>query len=270
MHLKNFPKTPYFFGNKDLGQIDFPNLSLNVRLGISEEDDSSFYRSYTVQDGQRPDVVSTILYGTPEYYWTFFLINPQIREKGWPLTSYEFEKKIQMEMPGQVLTFFGESSPGVHAIVGTFPIGSRARGSISGASGIVYRRDPLRGQIFVTQESGTFIANEDIVDTLEGEPQYRLTSRIACTADMGIDHYEDADGLTIDVDYRYDFRGKAEGETLGGSFDNPEFPDPNGVFRPVTYRELYERENEEKSTLRVFTPGTIPQVVALYKKSLNR
>lgn len=56
---------------------------------IQLDDKSIDYIGYTIQDGQRPDQVSTQLYNTPEHYWTLFHLNPRLHNglEGWPLSS---------------------------------------------------------------------------------------------------------------------------------------------------------------------------------------
>lgn len=57
------------------------------------------YKKYRIKDGDRPEIVSNILYGDPKYHWTFFLINDALKEgtKGWPMSSNEFDEHIETE-----------------------------------------------------------------------------------------------------------------------------------------------------------------------------
>ncbi len=57
------------------------------------------YKKYRIKDGDRPEIVSNLLYGDPKYHWTFFLINDSLREgtKGWPMSSNEFDEYIETE-----------------------------------------------------------------------------------------------------------------------------------------------------------------------------
>jgi hypothetical protein len=63
-------------------------------------DDASSYTYYEIFDGDRPDIVSHKLYGTPKYYWTLFLLNERLRKglnSEWPLSSYDFSKYVDRE-----------------------------------------------------------------------------------------------------------------------------------------------------------------------------
>lgn len=54
------------------------------------------YLNYVIDDGSRPDIVSHYLYGTPEYHWTFFVINDNLRlsKKDWPLSDIELDESV--------------------------------------------------------------------------------------------------------------------------------------------------------------------------------
>ena len=71
-YFRYFPKLDYDLDdNKQFRQaVDLFRIS---KVVSSVEDDITFYRYYTIQDGERPDHVSQSLYNTVDYYWTFFL-----------------------------------------------------------------------------------------------------------------------------------------------------------------------------------------------------
>ena len=103
--FRNFPKTDYdFLGNGV--QTRIIDLFRFVKPNEQFTDELAFYSYYEIQEGDRPDVVSQKLYGTPEYYWTFFIINEHLRTglSSWPLSSDEFEKYMAEEYPGVVVT----------------------------------------------------------------------------------------------------------------------------------------------------------------------
>ena len=72
-YFKYFPKLQYDLDdNKATKEIvdvfRFAKIVSNTTV-----DDITLYSYYDVIDGERPDHVSQRLYGTPDYYWTFFL-----------------------------------------------------------------------------------------------------------------------------------------------------------------------------------------------------
>ena len=69
-----FPKVGYDLRNDGVLQ-NIVNLYRSVRPLQNFVDDVSAYKFYTVKNGERPDIVSDRLYGTPDFYWTFFIVN---------------------------------------------------------------------------------------------------------------------------------------------------------------------------------------------------
>jgi len=62
-------------------------------------DDVITYTKYQIRDGDRPEIVSNLLYGDPKYQWTFFLLNDSLRDgkSGWPMSLPEFDEYIETE-----------------------------------------------------------------------------------------------------------------------------------------------------------------------------
>lgn len=62
-------------------------------------DDASTYTYYEIKNGERPDTVSSRLYGTPDYYWTFFVANETLKSglNSWPMEYNQFREWIDQE-----------------------------------------------------------------------------------------------------------------------------------------------------------------------------
>ena len=98
--FSKYPKINYdLFG--DGSQFELTNISQSVIVNSNRiQDDSSLYTYYEIENGDRPDIVSHKLYGSADYYWTFFIINNFLREGyqySWPLPSLNFDKMIKRE-----------------------------------------------------------------------------------------------------------------------------------------------------------------------------
>ena len=102
-YFKYFPVTAYGFGNEALPDL-FRNISVYVDVIDQIKQNVSFYNDYYIQEGERPDQISYKLYGTPNYYWTFWFMNDNIREKGWPLTNIQLIEKIAKDYAHKVIT----------------------------------------------------------------------------------------------------------------------------------------------------------------------
>ena len=57
------------------------------------------YAKYQINDGDRPEIVSNLLYGDPKFHWTFFLLNDNLKEgkNGWPRSLTQFDEFIETE-----------------------------------------------------------------------------------------------------------------------------------------------------------------------------
>lgn len=87
-YFRNFPVTAYKFGD-EIEDAFFQNITTYIDLVDEVVDDVSAYSYYNIMDGERPDSLSQKLYGTTDYYWTFYLMNTSLRRQGWPLTQSE-------------------------------------------------------------------------------------------------------------------------------------------------------------------------------------
>ena len=87
-YFRNFPLVDYNFGN-EISSALFQNLTTYVDLVDRVSDDISVYETYTIMDGERPDSLSYKLYGSTDYYWTFYFLNESLRKQGWPIGQQE-------------------------------------------------------------------------------------------------------------------------------------------------------------------------------------
>ena len=60
-------------------------------------DDSLAYKNVRVPNGMRPDQLSYQLYGTPSFYWTFFILNDNLKGglDEWSKDDYELDQYIK-------------------------------------------------------------------------------------------------------------------------------------------------------------------------------
>jgi len=285
-YFNSFPTVKYQFSSTEkTADVEFTNIVSFSEVFEGVADDESLYQFYDVADGERPDIVSQRLYDTPEYYWTFYLLNDGLRQCGWPLSYDSLLAKLNEDIPGECLVFLpsvvdlgDETNFQQHAMIEQFAVGDSIFGQQSGASGVVYARNVNLGQMFVRKTNTIpFQANEVVVDVVAGAPNSQLTVRIVHSpAHLAYHHFEDGDGDHVDVDYAVDFRGRGpEGATdlIGGVFDDLVTPDVYANSAPytgITFREFYEEKNADLSRIKVLRPGTTAKFVALHNKSMAR
>ncbi len=96
--FQQFPKIQY-----DLQETnDFTkrvDVYRHVDVDTLRSDDFSTYIFYEIQDGERPDIVSQKLYRTPDYYWTFFIINDFLQDgfNQWYKSYVDFHRGLEQE-----------------------------------------------------------------------------------------------------------------------------------------------------------------------------
>jgi hypothetical protein len=186
-YFKNFPLTQYdlFFDNQKSDVVDIFRI---VKVKNEFKDDITFYTYYTIQDGERPDVVSTKLYGTPDHFWTFFMVNDHLVNihTDWPLSTNDLQHLIEKKYAGKVLTTDEDIST-------KFVKNNTIEGLVSGARAILLDKDPNLGLIKIEPISGTFVPNEIVRDIATNE--FVTISNLVDFKDVP-HHYEDVNGYT--------------------------------------------------------------------------
>ena len=105
----NFPSIAYTFGDEVTPSL-YQNLSVYIKLIDEISDDIAFFTTLFIQDYDRPDTLSYKLYDTTEFYWTFYYLNTDIRESGWPIPYQDLLPKANKDYPHQDGTTTGDIS----------------------------------------------------------------------------------------------------------------------------------------------------------------
>lgn len=243
-YFKNFGFAEYKFGNNtdiDLSQ----DLTKYVDLIDQVRNNVSFTEKYNILSGDRPDVVSHKLYGTMDYYWTFYLMNEHVRLSGWPLNNDEILDQVKSKYPNRVLTTTSE-------IGALFPVGQVIEGQSSSAIGEIVKRNLDLGQLFVKLTQGTkFTAGETIsyVDTsATGSPTRTLSITGETEQYNAVHHYED-NGVQVDID---------------------PFSGPGVSLTPITYRDRLESRNDALKEIVVIRPDQITTIVSEFQRFVKQ
>ena len=93
--FKNFPTRQYDIESID-ETVNVKDIFRHVDVDDIAADPYINYTYYKVTSGERPDVVSQKLYGTTDFYWTFFIVNDFLKEGigAWPKSEQELERYI--------------------------------------------------------------------------------------------------------------------------------------------------------------------------------
>lgn len=253
MFFRNFPRTTYDYLGDGINR-NIVDIFRFVQPITKFADELDTYTFFQITEGDRPDIVSQLLYGTPEYYWTFFIVNEGLKNgiSSWPLSSQEFEKYIEEEYSGTVITCRSKyvyDGDGLlvsieDSLANRFEIGEPVVGFLSGATGIIKSKDPNLQQLVITNVDGVFQENEIIRGTYTED---FITSYQAIDWQLAPHHYEDGDGREVDNSL---FISGAKSWTESTI---------------VTYREYETNLNEQRSKIRVVQPSRIFEFATAYQ-----
>lgn len=99
--FRQFPLTTYDL-EKTGALTQITDLFRSVTSPQIKLDPTMAYTDYRIDGGARPDVVSQLLYGDPDYYWTFFIINDKLKSghTTWPMSDNQMEAYLTQEYDG--------------------------------------------------------------------------------------------------------------------------------------------------------------------------
>ena len=104
-YFRQFPKLPYDFDRNGIKQtvVDIYRSARPLKAFL---DDLNAYSFYDIKNGERPDIVSQRLYGTTQFYWTFFVINDFLHDglAAWPMSQEKLQAYMKQEYEGVVIT----------------------------------------------------------------------------------------------------------------------------------------------------------------------
>jgi hypothetical protein len=237
-YFKYFKKSNFIVG--DIGPIELVNIQSYSQIFSRITDDITLYSYYTFVNGDRLDVISNKLYGTPEYYWTIILVNPHITN-----TYNDLPKEYNADL----VSYLGGKYPGValklatgESLAGKFNIGETV--TYSTYSGTVLGKYPTLGYINVEVTSeDSFPLNSEF--TLTGVTSGD-TIQIANTIDMyqAPHHYINSDDEWT--------RWNAGQVTAVSILD-------------------YETEiNDENSQIKVIRPEKMYSVITSFEREMKR
>ena len=189
MFFNQFPKTQYSIQNNAIQNIVtdyFRYVDVVDRLAQS----TYAYSTTDILDSERPDTVSQRLYGTPDYYWTFFITNDSLKDGiiSWPKGDSEIKNYIANQYKNiSAFRFpFGEpDSNGNRSTLLGIPIknesylpylrlckiidGSGGAGKIVFSSAKIVDYDPNKSLIWIDNSDITWFSEDAAVNAQVGD-----------------------------------------------------------------------------------------------------
>jgi hypothetical protein len=260
--FKQFPKIDYDFRNSGTTQ-KMTDIYRSIRVLPNFLDQISGYKFYEIINGERPDIVSQRLYGTSNYYWTFFVVNDFLHDgyRAWPMSQEQLSEYIATQYEGYVIT----TDPVVinlqvnNSIVGKFNLGETITGATSGATGTLTKKNIDMNQLVIQNVTGAFIGDPTLV-------QNTTESILGSTSSDSISTYQAF--KYVDAPYYY----YNENDVNKRPVTNAKFipgGTPESDLAYQTYRDYEFELNEERSKIRYIDPNYIEQFVNDFEELLN-
>lgn len=235
--FRNFPIVNYSFGGLP-DKVLFENITAYIKIIDDIKDNVAFYETTFIDDFERPDTLSFKLYGTVNYYWTFYYLNNDIRESGWPLAELELQNKLKSDYPHRTIVTQNDIST-------KFKVGDTVEGQTSGTTGTVVKRFIDLGQI-VVKTSDNFGVGELVI------PNNSISDTITVASEgvqyNSVHHYENSSGEYVDID--------PLNPSLGG-------------LTPITYSDRVYAKNTALREIKILKPNVAAQIQAEYNRLLS-
>jgi len=246
-YFRYFPKDFYRYGNEGLPDY-VQNLSIYVNILDQAKNNISLYNDYYILEGERPDQVSYKLYDTPNYHWSFLIMNDKIREKGWPLTNSQVTTKAQKDFPSTILKTY---SPMIVDGESILKIGETIENIEQSKTAVITGRDVNMGHLKIRPITGSF-REEDIVRVVGTEPTIVVDSVVEeyNSIKYYLDQNDNQIGLGIDPE-------------TGGLVP------PGALVTPFTYLDYYRIQNDDLRQIRIIKPELIVEIVSLFREALK-
>lgn len=266
--FKRFPKVGYdIFRNGVIQNV--VDIYRNVQPFKQQIDNTTLYKFYEIKNGERPDIVSMRLYGSPDYYWTFFIVNEFLHDglSVWPMSQENLSEYMNENYNGWVVN----TRPVIirntdqlitdhrNSLAGRFKIGEEIVGSISGARGTLVQKNVDLNQLVIQNTTGSFIGNPDLINNSTELVIGQTTEDSVSTyrayryADAPHHYYKTGDSEKRSVDHGIFI--------LGGT--------PESQLSYVTNRDYIFETNELRSKIRVVDPNYIAKFVDRFETVIN-
>ena len=273
--FKNFPKVDYRFGDNEL-PVKQQDLSVYIDALDQVKEYGSFYMNYQIQNKQRPDHISQILYDTTDYHWTFFLMNDKLREQGWPVDNSLIYPQAKIYYPNVCITTNGTAlqlDTGIQrplCAAEFFRVGAWVWFEQDKRSAKILRIDQNLGMVHVEMSGVPQLSSQMVVidsnsgKRIQEDPDFQPVEKLESTSIVrrydqwdAPHHYEDTEGNWVYPSY---------------SSTAPYLMDQNSVTtqQSVSYFQRLVEENDKLRSIRVLKPDVIGDVVAEYNRLLKR
>ena len=241
LYFNEFENLTYKFGD-EVDTVIFQNLSIYVDIIDEIKNNITFLNVHTIQEGFRPDQVSIQLYGTPLYHWSFYLLNDDIREQGWPLIRHELEVYTRKIFPNTTITTRDAD------LANKFKVGQTVTGGTTSLSGKIIKRNIDLGQIIIEGDIAFSSGGELFSSTNSSGTSENLTAVSSSKEYLAASHYIDGSAAIVDID-----------PTIG----------PGALLTEKTNEDVYFTTNDNLRQIKVIKPSQITNIVTSFKRAVR-
>ena len=270
--FKKFPTVQYDFDRNGILQ-SMTDIFRHVKPLDNVIDESLAYRFYEIEDGERPDIVSEKIYGTPNYYWTFFVVNERLHDgyREWPMSQIDFSEYLDKKYEGVAIVpgrpSITTNTDGLvisanNSLGGRFQLGETITGQTSNATGTLVQKNVDMHQIILQNVVGNFLGDANSVEVLLGNVSGDQvdTFKIFQYIDAPYQYYHQNDAEKKAVSYSNAFSDTVSGRQSTVDEVNIRF---------ITNRQHENELNEERSFIRYIAPSYIQEFVRKYENLIN-
>jgi hypothetical protein len=268
-YFRQFPNIPYDFDRNGILQ-NVVDIYRGARPLRSRIDDMNAYSFYEIKNGERPDIVSQRLYGTTQYYWTFFITNDFLHDglAAWPMSQEKLSDYMNQEYSGVAITTKPHTIPtgdiGVNlgqadSLSGRFQLGETITGGTSGATGTVVKKSLDLNQLVLQDVVGTFIGS-----SVQGASGLEVIT--GSTSGDFVNTYDVY--KYIEAPHNYYRADDPEKRVVTNGIFIPG-GEPSGELSFDTNRSYLFGINEARSKIRIIDPKYISRFVDVYEETIR-
>ena len=147
------------------GNLDtMKNLTAKAKVSDSLINNTGYYETVEIQDGERPDIMSKRLYNDEAFHWTFLLLNPQIKNiwDDWPMKYSQLVEYCTEKY--QYLAADTDDD-----LNEKFILGETVTGQVSNATGILKEIHVNMGYLVIELKTGTFTITGETISGLNSQ-----------------------------------------------------------------------------------------------------
>jgi len=239
--FKNFPTIQYKLNDGRI--IHIKDFFRKGKIELQKVNTLIDYEFYQLDEGERPDIVASKLYGDSDLHWVLFLVNEIDNYYDWYMDNSTFNNYLDRKYEGVYLTASSSTD-----IVG--PHNTDGQGNITSdnkfllgelvtqgtTTGHVLQVDPSNNRLRVT--AGDWVADQTITGSLKSS-----TVQGVVQPRDSISHYINSKGIKSTT--------------------------PQAGFQSVSIWEMENALNEDKRKIKVIKPQYIKTVVTQYESLLQ-